>query len=367
TGAPALFPLMAALFYEPFLWILALIGVVILIARLEMTYTERFLFFWVVVGVLLFIIYPGAGADAALWLVVPLIGLASVTVDELFIEGRTPLLYWLQEPENFWQNHGWVRWMLAAITLSLLLVFSVHVQTVARALMTIPSEVDVFSILGGPAYINLRYSLIWVGIVPLFIIIGFFLTGSIWGNRLPVQGAGLGFFAFMLLTNLGSGWNAAVTFADDPREFWHVTAAASEVRYLRETLHDLTMRDSFGFKNLPLTILVDNDIIQPDGLLMWELREFSRVKYASDIASVRGDQIIILPANFTEPDLGGAYVGQDFILERFWDVRTIRPSTFFAWWLQRQTLPEPAPQVSSAVILWLRQDVYNGIPPSERP
>ncbi|PJF20600.1 MAG: hypothetical protein CUN56_15350, partial [Phototrophicales bacterium] len=220
---------------------------------------------------------------------------------ELFIEGRTPLLYWLQEPENFWQNHGWVRWMLAAITLSLLLVFSVHVQTVARALMTIPSEVDVFSILGGPAYINLRYSLIWVGIVPLFIIIGFFLTGSIWGNRLPVQGAGLGFFAFMLLTNLGSGWNAAVTFADDPREFWHVTAAASEVHYLRETLHDLTMRDSFGFKNLPITILVDDDVIQPDGLLMWELREFSRVKYVSDIGSVRGDQIIILPANFTEP------------------------------------------------------------------
>ncbi len=366
-GVPLFSPLAAAIFYEPFLWIFAAIGVWLMVRRGVAAFVGRFLAAWVFVGVLASLLYSGTSPQHALWLIIPLAGLASYALSELLVEGRPPLMFWLDDVATFWQHTWWVRWMLAAITLSLLLIFSVHLQEAARSMMTLPADVafnEIFDLLLETRYIEMRYSIVWIVVAPVFLIIGFFLTAGIWGNAISVQGGGLGLMAFMLLTGIGSGWNAAVTNADNPIEFWRDQATAPEVLLLRETLSELAQRESRGFPVMPLTVLSDGETITGNGVVAWELRDFVNTHFVDSLNGAVGEQIVILP-DMLEPDLGGSYVGQDFVVSRTWDSSTLEPVDFLTWWLQSRTRVQP--QVAGKVVLWLRQDVYDSVPALQRP
>jgi hypothetical protein len=97
----------------------------------------------------------------------------------------------------------------------------------------------------------------------------------------------------------------------------------------------------------------------------WLLRDFGNVQYVTSLEEAKRDQIVLLPAILEEPDLGGAYVGQSFVTERIWSETFLLPSDMIGWWLQRLT--RPGQHTDRKVILWLRQDVFDGIPPGERP
>jgi hypothetical protein len=59
------------------------------------------------------------------------------------------------------------------------------------------------------------------------------------------------------------------------------------------------------------------------------------------------------------PELGGDYVGQSFTLRRHWSTTQLNPIDVWAWWSQRKIREEQIQQ--DIAILWLRQDIYNGI------
>ncbi len=366
-GAPLFSPLAGAVFYEPLLWIFAAIGAWLMVRRGVAAFAGRFLAAWVLVGVLASLLYSGASLQHALWLIIPLAGLASYALSELLVEGRAPLLFWLDDNTAFWKHTWWVRWMLAIITLGLLVIFSIHLQEAGRSMMTLPAAAafnEIFDLLLETRYIEMRYSIVWIVITPVFLIIGFFLTAGIWGNAVSVQGGGLGLMAFMLLTGVGSGWSTAVTNADNPIEFWHDRATAPEVLLLRETLSELVQRESRGFPVMPLTVLSDGETITGNGVVAWELRDFVNARFVDSLNGAVGEQIVILP-DIIDPDLGGSYVGQDFVISRTWDSSTLEPVDFLTWWLQSRARVQP--QVEGRVVLWLRQDVYDGVPSLQRP
>lgn len=337
-GAYTLYPIWITLFYEPVLALFGILGAVWLARNSQFGFVERFFAGWLIVGVVASVIYAGAGADNALWLVLPLAGLTSRVMVEL-----------LRDPERLiWYAPSWAKWALALAMVGLLVVLSVHTQALGRALLKSPE---------GAVQINQvdARSAVWVLVALLFIITGYFMAGSVWGAGTAIRGWALGLLAFGLVTSLGAGWNAAVYDADNPVEFWHRQPTSRDTFLLRQTLAELSDRESGGFPDIAISVLAPQD-----GVVAWLLRDYRNTQFIQNISEARTQPIVLLPELAEAPDLGGSYVGQAFTITRGWSSQTVRLADFPAWWLQRQVRTPAAPL--QRVVLWLRQDIYNGVP-----
>jgi hypothetical protein len=126
---------------------------------------------------------------------------------------------------------------------------------------------------------------------------------------------------------------------------------------LRQTLEELTTRASGGFPQMPVVALASDD-----GVVAWTLRDFPKAQFTDDLTNARGQGIVIAPAQSQPPDLAGSYVGQSFAVASVWNLQTLRPADVLSWWTQRIVLNPDTP--TERVVLWLRQDVYNGASPN---
>lgn len=361
-------PLFTSLFYEPFLWIFALGSVVLLRRRAAFTFVERFLTAWLFISGVISLLYAGGAPVHALWLTLPLVGLASYSVTHLFVEDDTALFWGFSDADDYGRFHipGWSRWFLAGLMIGLLVVLAVHLQYVGRLVITFPRTAslnEVMSLLVEPRYVVLLRSLIWVVLVLVFASVGYLLAASVWGNITALQGGALGFLLFSLITSAGSGWNAAVANANSPTELFHLRAVSSEVFLLRQTLQDFADRRTGGFLQIPVVVVLDpQSPLRDDGTLAWILRDFSNVRYVRSIEEASGAEFVISQAievSSLPPNLGGNYVGQRFTIQREWDTRSVSTFDFIAWWTQRRVRQSPTPV--KAVILWVRQDVFDGV------
>ncbi|MEM6284652.1 MAG: hypothetical protein AAF787_20860, partial [Chloroflexota bacterium] len=88
-------------------------------------------------------------------------------------------------------------------------------------------------------------------------------------------------------------------------------------------------------------------------------RDFENAQFVEDLSLARSEAVIITPTYAESPDLGGNYVGQRVVLSRGWDTSTLSVQGFGGWWYQRNT--RVPPQVAQEAVLWLRQDVYDGV------
>jgi hypothetical protein len=340
-GQPALYVLNISTFYEPFLWLFGLVAVILIFSR-DVDLLDRFLVVWLLLMLVAAILFRGWQPAHALWLTLPLTGLTSRVFVAIF-EERQPIL---------WDVPGWVRPLLALIAGSLLAVFAIGIQLVGRSMLRIQSLED-------PAFVTNVDAVgsILVLMVILFFIVGYFLAASLWNARAAASGIALGTLIFGMITSLGSGWNAAVTRASDPSEFWHVnTATTNDSHSLRDTLLEIAQRESRGIPSLPLVVEAPTD-----GIIAWVLRDFTNVRYITDVAEARGESIAILssiPRELT-PDLGGSYVGQDFIVRRAWQMSELRQLDRIIWWAQRESTLQPV--ALETVVLWLREDIYQGV------
>lgn len=336
---PSFFPLQISLFYEPFTVVLGVAAVVWLIRRDRFSVIDRFLAGLAIFGIALSIIYAGVGAEHALWLLIPLSGLASGLVAELLVKPADSL--WWHAPE-------WSRWVLAIAMIALLGMFAVHGQALGRSLLFMADSPLDFTQLSG------SINVVWVIIIILFIIIGYFLAAGVWGVGMTTRGGLLGMLAFLLVTSLSGGWRTAVFSSADPVELWNRQAVSGDTTLLRRTLNELAERETSGFPKIPVAALAPDD-----GVVAWLLRDYPNARFITDITGGRLAEIVLLPTGFENPDLGGSYVGQQFVITSTWDLRTLRFIDFPAWWLQRRTRTVGIP--SEEMVLWVRQDIYDGV------
>lgn len=363
----------ALLTYEPLLIIFAIGGSWLLWKHGDVTYVDRFAVAWASIGSVGLLLYTGATASDAMWVVVPLTLLASYGITELMIN-RLVVVLWMNNEDTdgdlystqFW----WAKWIISLGVLLFLMIFAVHFLEVARGLLTLPPQIglgEAVTQLFGAQFNEFRYSLLWIVFVMVFSMIGFLLVASFWGNDTTLQGIGLGFVMFMLISGMGGAWNTAVENTDSPADLWHQSKTANDAYLLRDTFFELADRDSQGFPLLGVSVVTDQlGVITNDGLVAWLLRDFSNATFVNSLDAVQGDQIILMAqTSVTEPDLGGDYVGQSFILRRNWSVTQLYMMDVLAWWTQGRFRTEQ--QFEQVSILWLRQDVYDGIPITERP
>jgi hypothetical protein len=368
--APLFFPLVTSLFYETWLWGFAIAAIWVILRRDEMTYVERFLIVWVVLATIASMIFAGAEAGHALWLIVPLAGLASYLFTDVLADDGAPAMWiadWLDDEDLRDSSARWGKWLLAGLTVALMIMLSIHFQLIVRDILGVPggSLTEFISRFDDPGFDRVVKSVIWFFITLLLFIVGYFLAASIWENRTTGRGITLGLLIFAIATSFGSGWNLIFENSDDATELWQVTATHKDVQLLRKTMLELSFRETGGVPAIPATVIgKDSDIIA------WELRDFPYITYTSEIADARTNEIVIIPETEMQvsnapdpvslPDLGGSYVGQSFNILMGWDIGSLAGFDVLPWWSTHKTRFDAYP--TESVILWVRQDIFDSNP-----
>jgi hypothetical protein len=345
--APPLLSLLNSVYYEPFLWLFGLIGIVIA-ARRGLTQYDRFFIAWFLLDLIAALFFVGGGPGVALWLTLPLAALSLRTVQAALATDRRMLF---EVPAR-------ARWLVALSTFALIGIFSLSFQTAARSLSS-KNPADGIAIVGQLDPV----SLILMLMVIMFCIVGFFLASSVWNGTTTLRGATLGLLIFAAMTSMGAGWRASSPDSDNPLQPWHMTASTLDAPVLRSSLMEVAKRQSRGFPEMDVSVIAPRD-----GLVAWQLRDFDHLTFYDDISMAKGDGIIVatmdnsapFSANPTSqtPDLGGSYVGQRVRLSRAWTPSTIGPFSLLEWWTQYNVnapifIPDDA-------VIWLRQDIYSG-------
>ncbi len=341
----------------------------------DVTYIDRFAAAWAMVGALGLLLYPGATASDALWVVVPLTLLASYGITQLMVNRRVVLL-WSEpaddedasETELYTTSYWWVKWIISAGVFAMLLVLSVQAAQVARLMLDLPANLGIGELpaqLLEPAQLRLLQG---VGLLVIAAIIGlvvFALVASFWGMNTTLQGLGLGFFWLMLLSGVGGAWSASVSRATEPDGLWRTSAVTDEAALLRATLFDLADRETSGFPLLDFTVVLDADAADEERkLVAWLLRDYPSARIVSAPAEAAGAPIILMAERTATDALPGDYVGQRFVLRRHWAVNQASALDLPAWWTQRRIRAGGVQE--DALVLWLRQDVYDGVPAEKR-
>ena len=361
--------------YEPLLIIYALGGAWLLWKKGDVTYVDRFAAAWAAIGALGLLLYPGARATDAMWVVVPLTMLASYGITQLMINRRVALLWSRNDDEEndsalYAPRYRWVKWAISAGVFMFLLILSAQFMQVARLMLQLPAGTDfaeLFPLLLEPSQTRLLHGIGLLMITALVAFVVFLLTANFWGLGTCLQGVGLGFLWMMLLSGIGGAWNGSVTFAENRGYLWRQRAIAEDARLLRETLFELADRDTSGFPTLDVIIVIDEEgIIRDDGVVAWLARDFPNARFVNKAETASRAQIVLAAHNDELANaLDGDYVGQRFLLRRNWSLAELSLRDLPAWWTLGRLREERLE--GEHIVLWLRQDVYDGIPIDRRP
>ncbi len=338
--SPALFPISVTLFYELFTVLFAAAAVIAAL-RSGLDDFTRFLIAWIVLAAVAVIFWRGAGADHALWLIVPLTILASHAASSLL--GDLP-------DNHLWRVPAWGRWVVALGAVAIIAVFTLALHDVARTLIFSPD--------GSLNGVQFTPEGVVLTLIPiLFMIITYFLIASVWGDRASLQGLSLGLLVFGLISSIGSGWRASVERSDSPNELIHDQEAVSRDYWLmRQTLLDLTEWGGAEFNTIEVRAVADSDSV-----IAWALRDFPNATYHYRLEETLYAPIIITPDFGVDilPEITTNYVGQDFTLRSFWEPSVVFLTELPGWWTQNRTRVEIT--AVERVIVWVRGDVYAGI------
>ncbi len=361
AGRVLFLPLTLTVFYEPLVWVFALVGLAMLMRRQSFDLVERFLIAWAGFAVLAGLLYRGAGPDVALFLIVPLVGLASYAFADAFNNDDLPVLW----SDEFLDSAARERTALpgkialAVLMFVLLIAFTMHLHMVVRGVIRTPegSLGTFIGFLDDQAFANVFISLIWLLITFLFMLVGYFLAGSVWGSVLPLRAGTIGGLAFLLLVGGATSWTTAITNATNPVELWQNEVVTREAYKLRETLVDIATRETGGFLRVEVRAETESDSV-----LAWLLRDFTNVTLIEDAGAAQLAPVALLrPTNDGVPDLGAAYVGQEFVLTRSWNSGNgLVGWDFLPWWVVREVRFSPFD--SQRITLWVRQDIYDSEP-----
>lgn len=281
----------------------------------------------------------GGGSEASLWFALPLAYLVARTLTSLFEA---------EALRGFYPAPAYARWVTALGFVAALCILTIALQDIGRALVRAPEGLLANATLPPDSVILALVAIVFLGT-------GYFLFASIWTPAATWRGVGIAVATFGMITSLGAGWSAALPRSGNPLEVWQSTATHPNVRLLRQTLAQITDRRSRGFpQNTPIVALVPQD-----GVIAWVLRDYQAAHFINTAPEARAAEIVLLPAGADATALVAPYVGQDFVVSRSANQRVAYPGDLIAFWTQR--LARQAWSGEDRIVLWVRQDVYDGV------
>ena len=362
-----------SIYYQALVWVLA-IAALFIGRRNGFSAADRFFIGWTAAALIALLILPGLRSQHTILMAIPLCGLVSGLAAYCFAPDRRQRIFAEQQAADgdelgMLMSPPAGRLILMGVIFALLCILTLHLQNVSREILTV-GDGSIGGVIermqSNTVSIEFRNGLLWTFISGMFLFIGYFLAGSIWGNRVALQGYGLGFLAMLILTQLSGGWYVTGPDTNRAVEPWHHESTEAGYPLLDKTLNELAFREAQGFPLLPVTVVRDRASgLTEDGLLGWLLRDYPNARFVDTLSEAAADPLVIAPdfsvdGDGTQPDLGGSYVGQRFVLTRQWMPDMLTGFDFATWLLQRQVRLQPAPK--QQVALWVRMDVFDSLP-----
>lgn len=366
VDVPIAFPLWIALRYEPAILLFGIPSCYR--AMREGSFFERVLVGWFLMGLVLSLAYAGGSAAHALWLTVPLTVLVGLAVTR-----------WLTDkPESFWAVPDGSVILHGLVTLALWIAFGVSVMMLGKVLLLdLPEGVTKFTALrhallegiysrdlGDPDWVTVQGVLVpdyVLGQIQRQILMAsaffflplvlFFVAGTASGARAAWYGLALGTFGVLLLFGMGAGLRAAYLNWDDPRELWYVQPVTEDVRELRATLEEMSLRDTGD----PYLIHVTAQVPE-DGALAWALRSFPNTVFVDGVGPEVKTAAVLTPTAELDPRLGADYVGKDLVIRLWWDRDIPYWRDGIMWIYNGDSRVSPQPDLR--LNIWIQKDVY---------
>ena len=325
SGVSALTLIIALVTFQPLAVIFALISLGRWLARrvqneIAHQYILLLPLLWLLTSLFLTLIYPARQVNDLVWVLVPLLIIASDGLSEYLPEDRPHVISWLQA--------GLVL-VLAALLWNTMMATS---QVVPQSSLPRPA--------------------IQLGILLGIVLLGVLTTSLVaLGWSWPISRDGLiwGLVAAFAIYSIAVLWGAAQLRQNEPDELWGISPGSGQVQLALETLTDL----SNWHTGLPEKIDVVSTVDTPS--IRWALRNFSQARFSSELVPGEMPSVIITPLSAETPALTAAYRGQDFV----WWVRPAWegpvPEDFINWLTFRK-----ASLGYDYIILWARSDLFPG-------
>jgi hypothetical protein len=278
----------------------------------------RWVVFWFVFSLLLWVIYPARQVYDLVWVLVPLWVLAALELGRYL-------------PEN---DGLWVSLAQASVLLVLMALFWLTLAGLAQAPLTSPGTGLRYSILGGILVLGILTS----GLVTLGWSWNVARRGAVWG----LSGA-LGLYVLSCM------WGAAQLNPNQPQELWAPGSGTGQVTLMLQTLGDLSEWNT-GFRQ-SIDVTAPQDIPS----LQWALRDYAKVSYVNSPSGSDQPSVVFTREGDQSPELAAAYRGQDFVwwVNPDWDGAL--PLELERWITYHQ-----APVQDVHLILWARTNLFPG-------
>jgi hypothetical protein len=342
TGADAgLSVIGILLLYEPLALVLGIGGVAWAMQRGRRL--GLFMGAWVALGALALILVPSPSPTDAVWIVLPLALLGGGFAESVIRTSR--------------QRPVWRRlWPYALLTFALWVYFYLRMT---RYALYADSNDLVLSILAFifPLVLLLLVSLLFA-----------FTAGQedqqvlqeiVGGSRTVLHGAVVGSLIALIASTISSAWGVAHVRPTDPSELLVSAPTSPQIHILRDTLHDISWRETSTRAMLPFAYSAPSDAV-----LAWYLRDFPMARRVDTRVTAALAPVVITlrreegalsgeGAGLTWQDQGDAFRGQDFVLVTDWD-----PQTAMCYWErdpETERIKWPPRCESAARWLFLRQ------------
>ncbi len=277
-------------------------------------------------GLLYSIAYTGREAGDAVWAVIPLAMLAGVALAQVFSSGVEMLEGDLET---------------AAAQTGVLFVILIFAYFNLAAFARSTSLIAVAS----PYPISL---LLAIGVIALGALVTVLFAAG-WSKAAAVRGAIIAVGAVMLIGALGAGWKLTQTRADDPRELWTPAPTTSNLRLMIQTIEDVSDRYVGNKHEAEIVVLNDPARDDAEGVLGWELRDFTKVEFVDALSPAVNAPIVIADESVSDPKLGSDYVGEKFAVFARQADEPLTLDSAANWWLFRAGAVE-----YSRKVVWVR-------------
>jgi hypothetical protein len=304
------------LFYEPFLVVFTLIG--LLIGLKERVTIDRWSFRWFAVTARLVLLYPGGNSGDVIWLLLPMAVISARKIASIITD-----------------SHDQIGAVLGQALMILVLIIFGWLN-----LSAIP-------VVQNQQAISIR-TIGLVGAVILILLITILVMWG-WSTRVALNGLLVGVVSALILFSVSAMVNAAGLGRNPSAELWQMDGYFAEQDLLVDTIGD-TSEQVLGTRD-GIDIVVQG-VESPS--LRWSLREFRNVDYVSELM-LQGDPSVIITPDNVELNLPAEYRGQDFTLsqEPAWSL--FLPSDWLKWLLTRDALMDRV-----YIRSWVRLDLFPG-------
>jgi len=316
TSVPALRLLQGLVVYEFMAILVAIVGLVRgLIKRDGLVIS---LGVWLIVSSVLTIAYPFRQVADLVWLIIPLLTLASLEISRHFV----PI-----------QNGKWETLGMAVFTGAILFFAAQNYSAIALVSMDQSAA-------------QLRWWILLGAIGMLMISIVMVALG--WSVSTAVQGSVWGALSVLFLYTLSTSMASGGLRTYHTYELWPTGPYTGQAEALLAQMKDLSQWKSGVNASLDVTV---SGVDSP--ALVWALRDWNPRVLPDSNLSGSTPSVVIAPAEFSSTEILSTYRGEDFT----WRITPAWDQGLLPDWL-RWSIMHDFPRSDEKIILWVRSDVF---------